>query len=195
MVKGPFSERSTIMMALPTTKEQLRAHFLELRRQLPLERRLASTHALAQRLLSQEISSGYVMSFMSYRGEINTSLLNTELANQGRLLLPRVEHHRLRPYHVTHFPQQIVKGYGGILEPNPLHCQTVNPAEIAVVLVPGLVFDQRFHRLGYGQGHYDRFLSSLQDCLKIGIGFSEQLLSFDLPDEVHDEPLNRLCLV
>ena len=37
----------------------------------------------------------------------------------------------------------------------------VEVSQIDVVLVPGLVFDSSGHRLGYGKGYYDRFLSLL----------------------------------
>lgn len=38
---------------------------------------------------------------------------------------------------------------------------TVSPEVLQAVLVPGLAFDPQGHRLGYGQGFYDRFLSQL----------------------------------
>lgn len=32
------------------------------------------------------------------------------------------------------------------------------------IIMPGLVFDENLHRLGYGYGHYDYFLSRYFDC-------------------------------
>jgi 5-formyltetrahydrofolate cyclo-ligase len=52
------------------------------------------------------------------------------------------------------------------------------------VVVPLLSFDKRGHRVGYGKGFYDRFLSECsRDCIKIG-------LSFFAPVEVIDD-VNR----
>lgn len=180
------------MTDLPKTKQEVRRHFLALRRQLSSQRRTVAAHSLVQRLLPL---TGLVMSFVSYRGEIDTLLLNTELAQQGRLLLPRVEHNQLRPYFVTHFPEALIKGYGGIWEPDPHHCQPCHPIDISIVLVPGLAFDRHHFRVGYGQSHYDRFLSTLHNGLKVGIGFREQLAPCELPHEAHDERLDLLCLV
>ena len=44
--------------------------------------------------------------------------------------------------------------------------------ELDAVIVPLLAFDKQGHRVGYGKGFYDRFLSACRpDCLKIGISF------------------------
>ena len=46
----------------------------------------------------------------------------------------------------------------------------IPPTEIDAVLVPGLCFDQMGHRVGYGKGYYDKFLSQCRpDCIKIGL--------------------------
>ena len=46
--------------------------------------------------------------------------------------------------------------------------------EIDLVIVPLLCFDKKGYRVGYGKGHYDRFLKSCRkDCLKIGFSYFE----------------------
>jgi 5-formyltetrahydrofolate cyclo-ligase len=49
-----------------------------------------------------------------------------------------------------------------------------SPESIRVVVVPMIAFDRNGHRLGYGAGYYDRFLSSSCHMKKIGIAFSCQ---------------------
>ena len=58
-----------------------------------------------------------------------------------------------------------------------------------VVLIPGLAMKNNGERLGRGRGFYDRFL---KDCkaIKIGVCFSQQLISEELPTEEHDEKLD-----
>lgn len=53
-----------------------------------------------------------------------------------------------------------------------------------VLLIPGLAFSKKGHRLGRGKGFYDRYLEKY-DGIKVGICFSEQLKSF-VPYEEHD---------
>src|SRR5690606_24734529 len=60
----------------------------------------------------------------------------------------------------------------GISEPTS--GTAVLAAQLDAVIVPLLAFDQRGHRVGYGKGFYDRFLSACRpDCLKIGVSFFE----------------------
>jgi 5-formyltetrahydrofolate cyclo-ligase len=59
-----------------------------------------------------------------------------------------------------------------------------------VVIVPVLGFDRRGHRLGYGKGHYDRFLRSQPGALTIGLAYATAEIADMIPAEPHDVPLN-----
>jgi 5-formyltetrahydrofolate cyclo-ligase len=66
----------------------------------------------------------------------------------------------------------------------------VDPAEVDVVITPGLAFDRSGRRLGYGGGHYDRYLARLgPEAVRIGIGFSVQLVD-EVPAHAGDQRLN-----
>ena len=66
----------------------------------------------------------------------------------------------------------------------------IRPAALAAVIVPGLAFDLRGHRLGRGAGVYDRFLASLPPTtLRIGV-IPEALVAPELPVEPHDVPMH-----
>ena len=55
--------------------------------------------------------------------------------------------------------------------------------ETALCFVPGLAFSKDFHRIGYGGGYYDRFLSR-HKVIKIGTCFEKQMM--DIIPETHD---------
>lgn len=60
------------------------------------------------------------------------------------------------------------------------------PADVDLVIVPGMSFTQRGDRLGQGGGWYDRFLPRLRNgVITIGVCFAEQI-SAALPTERHD---------
>ena len=61
-----------------------------------------------------------------------------------------------------------------------------------MVLVPGIAFAADGHRLGQGQGFYDRALAQHRGPA-IGIGFSCQR-DDDLPREEHDRRLDGVIL-
>ncbi len=58
--------------------------------------------------------------------------------------------------------------------PEPEDGIEISPELLDVVFVPLLAFNKDGHRVGYGKGFYDRFLSECRrDCLKIGLSFFE----------------------
>lgn len=72
--------------------------------------------------------------------------------------------------------------------PEPTGGIKVNPQDIDVVFVPLLAFDVYGHRVGYGKGYYDVFLSSCKpNVIKIGLSYFEPeekisgILSSDVP--------------
>ena len=68
----------------------------------------------------------------------------------------------------------------------------VAPEVIDLVLTPGLCFDQRGTRLGYGKGYYDRLLPSLAaKTVLVGVT-ATPLLVHTLPAEPFDVPMTHL---
>ncbi|AWM13515.1 5-formyltetrahydrofolate cyclo-ligase [Flavobacterium sediminis] len=58
--------------------------------------------------------------------------------------------------------------------PEPVNGIEVPVSKIDVVFVPLLSFDKQGHRVGYGKGFYDIFLSECKpDVIKIGLSFFE----------------------
>ena len=56
--------------------------------------------------------------------------------------------------------------------PEPIDGIEVPSNKIDVVFVPLLAFDKKGHRVGYGKGFYDKFLSECKpDVIKIGLSF------------------------
>ena len=84
---------------------------------------------------------------------------------------------------------QLVVGPWGLAQPDPA-VATWLPAEARVdlVVVPGLAFDRRGHRIGWGGGYYDRFLAQVQ-AVKIGLCYDELVLDC-IPGEPHDVPVD-----
>ena len=57
-----------------------------------------------------------------------------------------------------------------------------------LIIVPGLAFDSMGNRIGYGGGHYDRFLIVQRTSMKAGVCFSSQLVEKILIEQ-HDVPV------
>ena len=74
------------------------------------------------------------------------------------------------------------KGAHGILEPK--QSQPAVPADLRVMVVPGLAFDAEGGRLGHGCGHFDRLLAN-SEAWRIGLCFENRLVE-RVPMEPHD---------
>jgi 5-formyltetrahydrofolate cyclo-ligase len=71
--------------------------------------------------------------------------------------------------------------------PEPVDGLEVPATKIDVVFVPLLTFDKKGHRVGYGKGFYDKFLSECKpETIKIGLSFfePEELISDILDSDV-----------
>jgi 5-formyltetrahydrofolate cyclo-ligase len=80
-------------------------------------------------------------------------------------------------------------GAYGIDEP-PEHSPVVPSAALRVVVVPGLAFDPRGHRLGYGAGFYDRALGALGvQAVLVGVCYGGQCVD-EIPTAPHDVPVD-----
>jgi 5-formyltetrahydrofolate cyclo-ligase len=75
----------------------------------------------------------------------------------------------------------LAPGAFGILEPQGRY---IDPAKIDLAVIPGLAFDAKGGRIGYGRGYYDKLLSKL-DCPVVALAYSEQIFP-DVPRECHD---------
>ncbi|MFD1629929.1 5-formyltetrahydrofolate cyclo-ligase [Pseudopedobacter beijingensis] len=54
--------------------------------------------------------------------------------------------------------------------PEPVFGKKIKPESIDVIFVPLLAFDLKGHRIGYGGGFYDRFLTQCKkEALKVGL--------------------------
>ena len=88
----------------------------------------------------------------------------------------------------------LVESSFGALHPD-LKSDTYDaPVYPDMILLPLLAYDRRGNRLGYGAGHYDRYIDALstqgKTPLLVGIAYMEQICLYPLPAEAHDKPLD-----
>lgn len=105
-----------------------------------------------------------VLVYYSVGSEVDTHGLIDRALQAGKVVaLPRCrrESHTM-DWHAITTTADLAPGLGGIPEPRDDASTLIDPRELgttALALVPGLIFDHRGYRLGYGGGYYDRFLS------------------------------------
>jgi 5-formyltetrahydrofolate cyclo-ligase len=75
----------------------------------------------------------------------------------------------------------------GICE--PLSGEAVPLAAIDLLVLPGVAFDDKGIRLGYGLGCYDRTLAAVDRPPLVGLAYDFQVVT-SLPREEHDIPVD-----
>jgi 5-formyltetrahydrofolate cyclo-ligase len=104
------------------------------------------------------------------------------------IVLPAFEPQKFktRLYKVDNIDRDLHIGPRGCLEPNPSRCKEVPLECLDIAIVPGIAFDEKGARLGYGDGYYDRLLPRLPSTTrKVAVGFESKILPH-VPMESHD---------
>lgn len=177
------------------TKPELRKQILARRAALSREERRAKSAAVQQRLLDlpEFRAAGRVLFFVSFSSEVETLPMIEQTLRLGKeVAAPRVwaGQSDLELRRLTHPQTQLQAGKMGIPEPND-DCPLVSLAEIDLIIVPAVAWDEQGYRVGYGGGFYDRLLARADDVPKIGLGFECQVISA-VPRQDHDLRVDAL---
>ena len=170
------------------TKTELRRHLLAQRAILTpaeIEQHSAVIAAYVCALPAFCVSPT-IMVYMALPQEVQTmSIITQARQSQKRIAAPVTRGQDLVALELSEAPMQLRRGRFGILEP----CGTqrvIHPQEIGFIAVPGIAFDARGGRLGFGKGYYDRFLRQLPaTTYRCGLAFGIQVVSC-VPQASHD---------
>lgn len=188
-------------------RAELRLRMRALRAAIPAaERAQASRHIAGHLLgLAEVRRATWLFAFLSKEDEVDTGPTLRGARRAGlRLAAPVVRPGCRLAWRELAWPSGpraahplTVPGAFGIREPDPAVSPEVPANWADVVCVPGLAFDVRGHRLGYGGGYYDRFLRALRAergpraVLAVGLAFSCQTVEC-IPEGPWDEPVDML---
>lgn len=165
---------------LKRAKRRIRREVLAVRDAIPAERRVAMGQRIADRFLglAEVEAAATVMLFWSFGSEVPTGPLIERLHERGvTVVLPRIENRELVPVGFTPGDPTEPTSFGA-MEPSRGH--RISPADLDVVAVPGVAFDRRGRRIGYGAGYYDRLLPTTT-AASIALAFEVQVLAEELP--------------
>jgi len=177
-------------------KQQLRKETLSRRSGLPEADRSAKSAEIVKKIKSMPSyqQARTVMLYLDFRGEVETTaLVEDTLAAGKRVVVPVCNPDKtITPTELKDLRLDLTIGTWGIREPMPDRCQPVDPLEIDLVLVPGVAFDSKGNRLGYGAGYYDRFVLRLRPNVPlVALAFELQILP-ELQPDPHDRPMNMV---
>ena len=162
---------------LKQAKRAIRREVLARRDAVAPPERSERSLRVAERVLAlpEVLRARTMMAFWSFGSEVETAPLIRRLHEAGtRVALPRIREGDLVA--VAYAPgDPVAPTPFGAMEPSG--SEIVEPSCLDAVLVPGVAFDRRGARIGYGGGFYDRFLARTRPGVPaIAIGFAVQVV-------------------
>ena len=168
-------------------KKELRKKIREQKRAMSVEEIEDRSAKLAELFLNSQAyrDAKTVYGYLPYNQEVRTvPMLEQALRDGKRVAVPKCYGDEMRFIYMEDL-SLVEKGYAGI--PEPIADGPVASDPTALVLMPGLAFDPQGHRIGYGGGFYDRFLSQEPEHPTLALCYDFQVFDhldteqFDIP--------------
>lgn len=156
-------------------KKDIRKLIFAKRRQLSVEELTEKSAMICKKIMetAQWREADCIYAYMDCKGEVCMRPLLTSAWEQGkRVAVPKVFGSEMRFFYITSY-EDVAPGYYDIPEPvggEEAFCET------ALMIMPGVAFDEKLHRCGYGGGFYDRFLTVHKELRTIAPAFDFQIV-------------------
>lgn len=183
-------------MVVEMKKEILRREIKERRDNISLKLRKEKSKKIKEFLFSTDEfkKAKTVMFYITYGSEVMTEdMIEGSLERGKKVALPKClkDEKKIIPLEIKNISRDLERGAFGIREPKR-GTKIIQTQEINLVIVPGVAFDRKGTRLGYGGGFYDKFLKNLPDSSRfIGLAFQEQVVK-SIPRAARDIMLHKI---
>lgn len=155
-------------------KNQLRKKYKAVRKNIDTDLRLKYNDEIFDRVISckEYANSDTIFAYVSFGDEADTlRIIEHSIKIGKRVAVPFcIPNTSLMEFYYINSLDELEKGAFGVLEPFPASSVRAEVKQ-GLMLVPGLAFDKKGYRMGYGKGYYDRYLTDF--CgVKIGLCYS-----------------------
>jgi 5-formyltetrahydrofolate cyclo-ligase len=175
-------------------KERLRKKILKRRDREPEDLRIKKSQKIKKRLFSlKEFKEAHTILFYYSKGsEVETEEMMEEALRKGkRVLLPRVRGREIYLGEIRDLEKDVEKGSFGIREPKETSKKATLKG-IDLVILPGIAFDLKGERIGYGLGYYDRFLKRLPKKVSlVALAYDFQVVK-NISPKKHDRRVSKV---
>ncbi len=139
--------------------------------------------------LDEYKESEVVLPYVSFSSEVDTHVLINEALKSGKkIAVPKVvSKDQMKFYFIKSF-SDLKPGAFGILEPITTDEFVPEHSIKSVVLLPGLAFDDKLNRIGYGGGFYDKYLSKYPYIYRIMLAYELEKTELLPCDELDIKP-------
>jgi 5-formyltetrahydrofolate cyclo-ligase len=179
------------------TKQSIRKEMARLRRALGAELIREKSREITRKLvdLAEFKACRNILFFLSLPSEVQTdAMIQTALDLGKKVHVPIVDARRrqLKVAEISGLDIEFEEKQFGIREPGSADSTIVSPEILDFVLVPGLAFDRKGGRIGYGAGYYDKLLNEVSGpTVFTGVAFDFQVLG-SIPQTQFDVPVQKI---
>ena len=170
-------------------KKLLRKTMIEKRDAVDILDRQKADKEIKNTLINEEFyyMSKNIFIYVGFGSEINTSIYIKKFLDDGKkIYVPKIKKaSRIMEAVEINGLEDLMENRFGILEPGDEN-QGVKKEILDLIILPGVAFDEKGGRLGYGGGYYDTFLQdTLSGITKVALAYDFQIIDL-IPLEDHD---------
>jgi len=178
-------------------KQKQRKHFSSLRDSLELTEIISYSSEIKKNLFSlKELwKAKKVMVYISFKSEARTREIILELLKRKKkVIIPLIDFKKERIFlsELKNFEKELIMNKYGLFQPQKEFFRAFNKKDLDLIIVPGICFDEKGNRIGFGKGYYDKFLKNIPKNIPvIALAFENQI-SKELACEKHDIPMHKI---
>lgn len=171
-------------------KVRLRKKMKELRNRLDADEVKSLSEQICRNITNLPVyqKADVILSYFATGNEVSLiTLMEAAVAEGKEVYLPKVRGREMDFFRYRTM-EDVAPGYMGIYEPAATEMfQGKNQIEDmnTIILMPGLAFDHKKNRIGYGGGFYDRYLEDYE-IYRIGVCYDFQITEEKIPYNMFD---------
>lgn len=176
-------EASSIWVKNMETKQNIRKEIFRRRKLIERRQLEDDSRKIFEKIrrMPEFVKAGCIYLYIDCKNEVMTEdIVREALALGKKVAAPKVMGKEMLFFEITSYDDLEPGGFG-IREPK--EGLPLADGEEGFMVMPGVAFDQKKHRVGYGGGFYDRYLMLHTNLYKAAIAFELQMM-----DEVPSEP-------
>ena len=139
----------------------------------------------------------HVLFYLSLEKEVQTGEMIGKSLSMGKKVYVPVVDKAVRRLFITELVDlniEFKKGAYGVNEPADKHLKVAPDSIVDFVVTPGLAFDVKGGRIGYGGGYYDRLLTGLSPAVqRVAVAFDFQVID-SVPQGASDVSVHKIVM-
>lgn len=164
-----------------TKKALIRKEMLGLRHAMTKEDCKTRSEAICAAFLESEEykSADTILLYKAYNNEVDTDMIFAKALSDGKKVAYPcsciVDGEPDLTFYVITDDSQFKEGFRGIPEPDINKVSDVFEGSADICITPGVAFDKKCHRIGYGMAFYDRYIRLNSPRCVIALAYETQI--------------------